>query len=57
MLDEHDPLQWYDIVHFEYKLSQKASYQWREYSLIINPWSFPKLIDVRLSSSKSRVVF
>ena len=35
LLDEHDSPQWYDIVHFEHKLSwlcfgfpQKASYQW-----------------------------
>ena len=49
-LDEHDFPQWYDIVHFEHKLSwlcfwlpQKASYQWRYYYLIINLWSFFKL--------------
>ena len=36
VLDEHDSPQWYDIVHFEHKLSwlcfglpQKASSQWR----------------------------
>ena len=35
VLDKHDSPQWYDIVHFEHKLSwlcfglpQKASYQW-----------------------------
>jgi len=32
---------------------QKVSYQWREYSLIINPRSFPKLADVGLSSSNN----
>ena len=44
LLDEHDSPQWYDIVYFEHKLSrlffglpQKASHQWREYSLFINP--------------------
>ena len=26
----------------------ETSYQWREYSLIINPWSFPKLANVGL---------
>ena len=36
MLVEHESPQWYDIVHFEHKLSwlcfglsQKASYRWR----------------------------
>ena len=45
MLDEHDSPQWYDIVHFENKLSwlclglpKNVSPQWREYSLFINPW-------------------
>ena len=44
MLDEHGSPKWYDIVHFEHKLlwlcfelPQKASHQWREYSLFINP--------------------
>ena len=38
LLDEHDSPQWYDIVHFEHKLSwlcfglsQKASYQWSQH--------------------------
>ena len=61
MLDEHDSPQWYDIVHFEHKLSwlcfglpKNASYQWREYYLIIiNPRSFHKLADVGLSSSNN----
>ena len=52
----HDSPQWYDIVHFEHKLSwlcfglpQKASYQWRCIPLLINPRSFSKLADVGLS--------
>ena len=47
MLIEHDSPQWYDIVHFEHKLSwlcfglpQKPSYRWRQYSLIINGGTF-----------------
>ena len=62
MLDEHNSPQWYDIIHFEHKLSwlyfwlpQKASYQWREYSLIMNPLSFPKLADVGLSSNSKEL--
>ena len=35
---------------------QKASHQWGEYSLIINPWSFLKLADVRLSSNTCQAV-
>ena len=52
----HGSRQWYDIVHFEHKLSwlcfglsQKTSYQWRCISLLINPWSFSKLTNVRLT--------
>ena len=59
MLDGHDSQQLYDIVNFEHKLSwfcfkfpQKVSPQREEYYLIINR-SFPKLVDVRLSSSNT----
>ena len=51
----HRSPQWYDIVHFEHKLSwlcfrlpQKVSYQWRCISLLINSGSFPKLANVGL---------
>ena len=59
LLDEHDPSQWYDIIHFEHNLlwlyfgiPQNVSYQLREDSLIINSRSFPKLADMGLWSNR-----
>ena len=55
MKDEHNSPQWYGqnirLHSFALGFFQKTSYQWREYSLIINSWSFSKLVDVGLLSN------
>ena len=46
MLDEHDSPQWYDIVHFEHKLS------WLCFGLPQSSRSSPKGVDTRRCVSK-----
>ena len=52
---KHESLRWYDIVHFEHKLSRlcflfspKGLMPIEMYSLLKNPWSFSKLANVGL---------